>query len=418
MIIDTYNVAMNSSRKSSMIRTTETEEKRKQNGSNITTKINTKDILTISDEAKEYFSKNKSMYLNGSDTNVSNDSGYEFTVNSDSDENVQNDENESGGSDSNAAVSLAAASNEKSGSALKIDDVYTMKLKALLQLLRSLTQSKNKKGSYDYFDKLSELSDNLRGLKKESMFSETVKSVAVANNDSVGSNTLVWKVEKRESVFTQEQEVTAFQSTGIAKTADGREISFNVDIEMSRSFEEYIENYTSKEVVLKDPLVINLDSAPANISDQTFLFDIDADGEEEEISQLGKGSGFLALDKNGDGIINDGNELFGAMTGNGFKELAQYDDDGNGWIDEADEIFNKLTVWTKDENGKDILLSLKDADLGAIYLGNVSTEFSVNDVETNQQNAQVRKTGIYLKESGGAGSIQQIDFAVRNEKAI
>ena len=48
-----------------------------------------------------------------------------------------------------------------------------------------------------------------------------------------------------------------------------------------------------------------------------------------------------------------------------------------------------------------------------IYLNNVSTEFSVNDKETNQRNAQVRNTGVYLKESGGAGSIQQIDFAVR-----
>jgi hypothetical protein len=101
------------------------------------------------------------------------------------------------------------------------------------------------------------------------------------------------------------------------------------------------------------------------------------------------------------------------MTGNGFEELAKYDDDGNGWIDEADAIYSKLKVWTKDENGKDVLLSLKEADLGAIYLNNVSTEFSVNDKETNQRNAQVRNTGVYLKESGGAGSIQQIDFAVR-----
>ena len=128
---------------------------------------------------------------------------------------------------------------------------------------------------------------------------------------------------------------------------------------------------------------------------------------------LGNGRGFLAFDKNGDGIINDGSELFGALTGDGFSELALYDEDGNGWIDEADSIFSKLRVWTKDENGKDILLSLKEADLGAIYLNRVSTEFSVNNTETNEQNAQVRSTGVYLKESGGAGSIQQIDFAVK-----
>ena len=41
------------------------------------------------------------------------------------------------------------------------------------------------------------------------------------------------------------------------------------------------------------------------------------------------GSGYLALDKNGDGTINDGSELFGTRNGDGFADLAQYDEDGN-----------------------------------------------------------------------------------------
>ncbi len=278
-----------------------------------------------------------------------------------------------------------------------------------------MIKPKGKGHSYDFFDKMSKLSDNLKGLKERIDFDKDSDNFTLLNGSGggSGSNTTVWQVERKESVFVKEEEVTAFSSTGVVKTADGREIAFNVSVEMSRSFEQYMEKQTSEEVVLQDPLVINLDSVPANIGDQTFFFDLDADGEKEEISQLGKGSGFLALDKNGDGVINDGSELFGAMTGNGFEELAKYDDDGNGWIDEADAIYSKLKVWTKDENGKDVLLSLKEADLGAIYLNNVSTEFSVNDKETNQRNAQVRNTGVYLKESGGAGSIQQIDFAVR-----
>ena len=65
----------------------------------------------------------------------------------------------------------------------------------------------------------------------------------------------------------------------------------------------------------------------AEVSDQTFYFDLDADGKEEEISVL-NGSGYLALDKNGDGTINDGSELFGTRNGDGFADLAQYDEDG------------------------------------------------------------------------------------------
>jgi hypothetical protein len=164
------------------------------------------------------------------------------------------------------------------------------------------------------------------------------------------------------------------------------------------------------EQVLTDPLVINLDSNPVSVSDQTFYFDIDCDGVLDEISTLSSGNGFLALDKNGDGIINDGSELFGTRSGNGFSDLAAYDEDQNGWIDEADSIFNKLKVWTKDENGNDKLISLKDADIGAIYLGSSATGYSLKDSD-NSTNAYIRSSGIYLKESGGSGVISQIDLA-------
>lgn len=94
--------------------------------------------------------------------------------------------------------------------------------------------------------------------------------------------------------------------------------------------------------------------------DQTFFFDIDCDGVEDEISKLISGSGFLALDQNGDGIINDGSELFGTQSGNGFADLAKFDSDGNGFIDENDEIFDRLKIWCMDENGQPHLYSLKE----------------------------------------------------------
>jgi hypothetical protein len=177
---------------------------------------------------------------------------------------------------------------------------------------------------------------------------------------------------------------------------------------------EYSEMTDFSEVkqVMTDPLVINLDTASATVSDQKFRFDLNADGTEEEISYLNSGSGFLALDKNGDGQINDGNELFGAKTGDGFGELSAYDSDGNGWIDEADEVFSKLKVWVKNEDGTDRLLSLKEANVGAIYLGSASTDYSLTNRTAAEANAQIRKTGVYLKETGQAGTIQHIDFAV------
>lgn len=212
--------------------------------------------------------------------------------------------------------------------------------------------------------------------------------------------------------YYNEEENTCFDAQGTAVTADGRELSFNISLEMSRSFTMMASqqiNYLKPQ--LCDPLVINLDSNVASVSDQKFFFDIDADGKEESVSMLNSGSGYLALDKNGDGKINDGSELFGTASGNGFKDLSAYDKDQNGWIDEADEIFKKLRIWTKDENGKDQLLTLAEAGVGAIYLGYENTDFSLNNMADNTTNAMIRKTGIFLYENGGSGTIQQLDLA-------
>lgn len=223
-----------------------------------------------------------------------------------------------------------------------------------------------------------------------------------------------------ETEFIQtEQETTAFSTVGTVKTADGRSINFNVNVEMSRSFTEYYkENYQQTSVNVCDPLVINLDTDVAELSDQKFFFDLDADGVKDEISMLGKGSGYLALDKNNDGVINDGSELFGTASGDGFADLAKYDDDGDGWIDEDDEIWSKLKIWSKDENGNDVLYGLADKGVGAICLQKVGTQFSLNSQETNATNGYIRSTGVFLYENGMAGTVQHVDVATNSFQAV
>ncbi len=239
------------------------------------------------------------------------------------------------------------------------------------------------------------------------------KTLNLASMASV-SRAQVWQKITATSGTHLEYENTTFASTGEVQTADGRSLSFNVEVTLGRSLVQRIdslkeETYTR---ILTDPLVINMDTNLTSISDQKFKFDIDSDGDEDEISFTGKGSGFLALDKNEDGKINDGSELFGTKSGDGFKDLSEYDEDKNGWIDENDAIFNKLKVWTKDEEGNDKLLNLKDADVGAIYLGNIDTEFSYKDGMENTD-AVLRKSGIYLKEStGAAGTVAHVDLAL------
>lgn len=209
-----------------------------------------------------------------------------------------------------------------------------------------------------------------------------------------------------------ETESVSFNTTGIVKTADGREINFGLNLEMSRSFAEYYEeNYDIGVLNYTDPLVINLNGNIAELSDQKFFFDLDCDGKKEEISSLQSGSGFLALDLNGDGVINDGSELFGTKSGNGFKDLAKYDSDGDGWIDEDDEIWEKLLIWTKDENGKDKMYTLREAGVGAISLQNAATEFALKSMSDGRDNGVIRNTGVFLYENGNVGTVQHLDLA-------
>ncbi len=221
-----------------------------------------------------------------------------------------------------------------------------------------------------------------------------------------------WGVEYDLHETYDEVEQTTFSAQGVIKTADGQAIAFDFEMEMSRSYHE--ENHVSVragDAVLKDPLVINFGGTAAQLTDETFSFDLDADGTKDQMAWVASGSGFLALDKDGNGAIDDGSELFGAKTGDGFAELAAYDDDKNGWIDEADAVYDRLQVWSK-SGGDDVVASLQERNVGAIYLGQQATPFEIKNAANELQGA-VRASGIYVKEDGsGVGSVQQIDLAL------
>lgn len=307
--------------------------------------------------------------------------------------------------------------NQKTGGQFEMSDEYDMKIKMLRQILAALRGEKvpedckvkpQEKGGV-----LDLRSAEFRKIEGVS-FDLSAKASVSLGSIEIGTNAsgTTWQRITATSGFVGESESTTFASKGLVQTADGRNIDFNVEVSMSRAFMSQIDTLEVQEYIKTDPLMINLDTNIGSVSDQKFFFDLDSDGDEEQISFAGKGSGFLALDKNGDGKINDGSELFGTSSGDGFKDLAAYDEDGNGWIDENDSVFSKLKVWTKDENGNDYLIDLKKADVGAIYLSNADTQFSLKDDENNL-NAEIKKTGIYLRESTGAvGSLNHVDLVV------
>ncbi|MCW9026262.1 MAG: hypothetical protein OQJ77_03015, partial [Thiovulaceae bacterium] len=129
-------------------------------------------------------------------------------------------------------------------------------------------------------------------------------------------------LEPRELMFqevslTQEvihQESLDLQMDGWVQT-DTQKIKLDIDLSFSSTF---VQRHQLTKTMFFDPLVLNFDGEIPNLDKQKFSFDIDCDGESDQISKLSEGCGFLALDKNNNNSIDDGTELFGTQNGNGF----------------------------------------------------------------------------------------------------
>jgi hypothetical protein len=128
------------------------------------------------------------------------------------------------------------------------------------------------------------------------------------------------------------------------------------------------------------PLVLAFHGERVSFTRAAGSFDLFGRSASVETDWVSSETPWLALDRNGNGRIDDGGELFGSMTelpdgttaSNGFVALAPLDDDHDGWITERDEAFARLVVW-RDRNQDristvDELVSAREAGLVAIAL--------------------------------------------------
>ena len=138
---------------------------------------------------------------------------------------------------------------------------------------------------------------------------------------------------------------------------------------------------------ITSPIIIDLDGdgvETTTLSDGVY-FDHDGNGLAEKTAWAASDDGLLAIDRNGDGVIDSGAELFGNNTelsngtdaANGFEALAEFDSNADGVIDADDERYADLRVW-RDVNQDgvsqaDELFTLDEAGVSAIGTGYQST---------------------------------------------
>ena len=141
-----------------------------------------------------------------------------------------------------------------------------------------------------------------------------------------------------------------------------------------------------------DPLVFDLDGDGLEfigLDQSNARFDLTGDGFATRTSWLSGDDGFLALDLNQDGKINDISELFGSGSQTGFEELSQYDSNNDGVINSQDTIFKDLLIW-RDENGdgkssKSELKNIAEYGISEISLTRTSVNSETNDTIIDEQ---------------------------------
>ncbi|MFH0824623.1 MAG: calcium-binding protein [Pseudomonadota bacterium] len=176
-----------------------------------------------------------------------------------------------------------------------------------------------------------------------------------------------------------------------------------------------------------DPLVLDLDGngfQTIAVNNGRY-FDFNSDGCTENTGWVGGQDGLLALDRNGDGQINNGAELFGSETvlrrgekaTNGFAALAEFDANRDGIIDASDPVFSQLRVikYERDDSilvpdmpdlhfMREKLLTFEELGIKSISLDSVIT--NTTDAHGNTQT----RLGSFERTDGTAALVAEYSF--------
>jgi len=191
-----------------------------------------------------------------------------------------------------------------------------------------------------------------------------------------------------------------------------QELSLSYNFTLSSEQESYSKVEMSA-AALKDPIIVQFGSQGlGNIKGQ-IEFAINQDNTLDSLPIFSGDVGYLVYDKNNNQQADDGSELFGPQTGQGFAELAQLDSNNNGFIDTEDQQFEQLYLWqpSDDKNITGQWLSLKEAKIQAISLSAINTPFDFYD-QQGQIQAQLRQSSFAISEDGLGRGVHQVDVRI------
>ena len=164
---------------------------------------------------------------------------------------------------------------------------------------------------------------------------------------------------------------------------------------------------------IADPIILDLDKNGFAFSsiDNGVTFDINADGKADQIAWTSD-DGILAYDIDGNGLIDNGSEMFtpdfnGGAFASGVAALASLDSNGDGKIDASDDAFSKLSVWV-DANNNGVsdegeLSSLTDHGVTSISL-------TTNQTGGTEDDQTIFAEGEFTFADGSTGNFVEVGF--------
>ena len=200
-----------------------------------------------------------------------------------------------------------------------------------------------------------------------------------------------------------------------------------------------VKSITPKEVTIKDddrdpddpetdgsPIVIDLNNDGINTLslDYTRNFDLDNNGFAEATGWVQKDDALLAYDRNGNGKIDNGSELFGNYTlsdnyyshtsgnTNGFNALKEFDTNNDGIIDKNDKDFDKLLLW-QDKNSNTIT---DEGELIKLSDKVKSIDLNYKEISTSNNGNSIRQTSTATLNDGTKVKADDVWFKVSLNK--
>lgn len=213
-----------------------------------------------------------------------------------------------------------------------------------------------------------------------------------------------------EQWHSREQNL-AYQVQGVFDIND-KELTLNYEFALSSEQVSY-SKIEMTAAALKDPLIVQYGAQGlGDIKGQT-AFSINQDNIVDSLPIFSGDIGYLVFDKNDNQQADDGSELFGPQSGQGFVELSQLDSNKNGFIDTEDEQFEQLYLWKPSDNAStpEQWLSLKDVKIQAISLSAINTPFDFYD-DKGEIQAQLQQSSFAISESGQGRGVHQVDVRI------